>query len=102
MSDQWYLECVNPAKNEHKFYEVTVLNTGNSYSVSTRHGRIGQKGRTLVVKAGVDKDTALAMANSIVEGKTDKGYKKVKSSKSNAAQQKPDDEPNRFCRLNLD
>jgi predicted DNA-binding WGR domain protein len=102
MNDQWYLECTNADKKQHKFYEVTLVQTGGLFSVSVRHGRIGVKGkgRTLVVKSGLNRDSAVALATSIIEGKEQKGYK-VKSSKKSTLGQK-EDEPSRFGRLSLD
>ena len=104
--DYWYLE--NKEAGSSKFYEIEVQYTSanSSYAISTRHGRIGTKGRSMTPHTGIKHlTTARNTALSIAESKIAKGYKVVKDknpSKKVEQHTAPKPAAGRFGRLMLE
>jgi predicted DNA-binding WGR domain protein len=73
--DRVYLECVNPSKNEFKFwaYEIAQAAAGGNYTVFYYHGRIGSKPVTNI-KDCSSYTQARNMAREKLWEKNKKGY----------------------------
>lgn len=97
---QWYLE--NRTGKHNKFYEVTISGKSDVYSITTRHGKISHGGRITLVTANIDKASALAQGESIVEGKVAKGYKLIKKQQGTAETKQVINIDSRFAKLELE
>lgn len=81
VKDKVRLECVNSKKNEFKFYDISIKEESSfcptAYSVSTHHGRIGQRGVIKQAFVSFNKKECLAFADNLYRQKIKKGYKEV-------------------------
>jgi predicted DNA-binding WGR domain protein len=72
------LECINPSKNEDKFYELWVKPEENgSYCLTSHWGRNGSSGQNKVLQSG-SKSLCEAAAEEQYRAKLKKGYRLIK------------------------
>jgi predicted DNA-binding WGR domain protein len=73
--DSIYLELINPAKNEDKFYQIELTESGGIYDVFATYGRRGTGGQATSKYHGEDLDAAQTAYNRALADKTKGGYK---------------------------
>ena len=73
--DSIYLELINPARNEDKFYRIELTESGGIYDVNATYGRRGTGGQVASKYHGEDLDTAQTAYNRALADKTKGGYK---------------------------
>jgi predicted DNA-binding WGR domain protein len=73
--DSVYLELVNPAKNEDKFYRIELTESGGIYDVICTYGRRGTGGQTVSKYHGEDQAEAQAAYAKVLGEKTKGGYR---------------------------
>jgi predicted DNA-binding WGR domain protein len=73
--DEIYLELINPAKNEDKFYRIELSESGGIYDVIATYGRRGTSGQVTSKYHGEDRAAAEAAYAKALAEKTKGGYK---------------------------
>ena len=84
-----YLECIDPAKNSAKFYQVDIdyNESAKVYEVLTRYGKIGNYKEPTVNYRTEFQSVAISQLNGIVISKIKKGY--LRKDKAETFQKKP-------------
>ena len=73
--DNIYLELINPAKNEDKFYRIELSEANGIYDVICTYGRRGTAGQINAKYHGEDQAAAQAAYDKALAEKTKGGYK---------------------------
>ena len=71
------MECIEPARNRHRFYTVTPAPTLWGWGVLCEWGRLGEQSRGRRIFGTATESEAVATAAGVVVKKMQRGYRVV-------------------------